>query len=117
LLRLVLVRACGLFQFHRQFFDKNILKLLRLSQIAAAAEEVRKKFGKVDLLINCAGILHPTGSCGNSHFRFRQDFENFENYAKVSLSTYQLCQIFRGIPSIPSGKYKPNGHKIYQMAK
>ena len=29
--------------------------------IEAAAEVVRQKFGKVDLLVNSAGILHPSG--------------------------------------------------------
>ena len=30
--------------------------------IEAAAKVVRQKFGKVDLLINSAGILHPSGT-------------------------------------------------------
>jgi len=30
-------------------------------QIISAAEDVTKRYGKVDLLINCAGMLHPSG--------------------------------------------------------
>jgi len=41
----------------------DILKvdITRTSEIEAAAEKVRSNYGKVDLLINSAGILHPSG--------------------------------------------------------